>query len=163
MSPCANGWPRMGDEERTTAIGLARYACEYYQAAIAADDVLGKKPRYEIVAPTPVMFLVAHSIELILKAYLLNVGLTLGDLRKLSHGLEGCWNEAVERGIQKSVSLSETDISVLRLISRLHASTELRYIVTGYKEYPVFGPLQELTEKLLKAVCPAVGYRFCQE
>ena len=48
-------------EERTTAIGLARYAREYFDAALAADDVIGCRKGYEVGAPAPVMFLVAHS------------------------------------------------------------------------------------------------------
>ena len=62
----------MNDEDRTTAVGMARYAREYFDAAKAADDVIGKRPGYERFAPAPVMFLVAHSIELVLKAYLRN-------------------------------------------------------------------------------------------
>jgi hypothetical protein len=46
------------DPERTTSIGLARYATEFFETALAADDKLGKKEGYEIVAPIPVMFLV---------------------------------------------------------------------------------------------------------
>ncbi|CAA6603956.1 conserved hypothetical protein [Rhodospirillaceae bacterium LM-1] len=154
-----NGWPRMGDEERTTAIGLARYACEYYEAAIAADDVLGTRPGYETVAPVPVMFLVAHAIELILKAYLRHKGFSISGIRQLNHGLKAIWGEARNQGIEDHVALSDINASVLEIISELHSSTELRYIKTGYKEYPVFGPLQELAEKLLRPICPLVGFR----
>jgi len=59
------------DDERTTAIGLARYAREYYEAALAVDDVLGKWKQYAELAPPPAMHLVAHSIELALKAWIM--------------------------------------------------------------------------------------------
>jgi hypothetical protein len=70
------------DPERTTSIGLARYATEFFEAALAADDKLGKKEGYEIVAPIPVMFLVGQAIELALKAYLLAKGVELRKLRR---------------------------------------------------------------------------------
>ena len=31
------------NEGRTTALGLARYARDYYEAALAADDVIGRR------------------------------------------------------------------------------------------------------------------------
>jgi hypothetical protein len=149
----------MNKFDRTSAIGLARYARDYYDAALAADDVLGKRKGYEIVAPAPVMFLVAHSIELALKSFLRFRGFTIDDLKKLSHRLDECWRVAKENGIEEHVTLTEDDLGVLSLISDLHASTELRYIQTGFKTFPVFGPLQVLTDKLLNCICPLVGYR----
>ena len=145
--------------ERTTAIGLARYARDYYRAAVAADDDLGQDKGYEFIAPSPVLFLVAHSIELGLKAYLRHQGVPLKKTINLGHDLNRCWREAVEQGVIEHVELTGVDLEVLGLISELHSSTVLRYIQTGYKRYPVFGPLQELTEKILDGICPLVGYK----
>ena len=149
----------MSDEDRTSAIGLARYARDYYEAAEAADDVLGNKPGYEISAPPPVMYLVAHAIELVLKAYLRHRGQSVCDIKKLNHRLVRCREAAVDLGLNDHVTLTDEELETLRLISQLHASTQLRYIKTGRKEVPVFGPLQQLAEKLLEAICPVVGYR----
>ena len=148
----------MNEEDRTTAKGLARYARDFYDAAIAADHVIGRRPGYEISAPMPVMFLVAQSIELVLKAYLRHQGFSLDEMRKQGHDLVGCWQSAIDRGAEDHVQLTPTDLHVLELISDLHVSTELRYIRTGSKTLPVFGPLQNLTTKLLDAICPIVGY-----
>ena len=147
----------LNDDDRTSAIGLARYAREYFDAAIAADNAIGKG--YKIHAPPPVMFLVAHSIELALKAYLRDQGLSVDDLRERGHRLEECWQLAIKHGVEDHVQLTKEDLSVLQLISDLHASTELRYIQTGFKRLPVFGPLQQLARKLLDTICPLVGYR----
>jgi hypothetical protein len=149
----------MSNIDRTTPVGLARYARDYFDAALAADDVLGKREGYEIVAPAPVMFLVAHSIELALKAYLRFTGVSIDDLKKVSHNLIECWQCAVDRGVKKHVILTEEDVDVLKIISDLHASTELRYMQTGYKTFPVFGPLESLAKKLLDSLCPLVGYK----
>ena len=149
----------MNDIDRTSAIGLARYARDYYDAAIAADDVLGVRPGYEIIAPAPVMFLIAHSIELILKSYLRHQGVSLSDIRKKGHELVKCWEYSVAKGLTEHIQLTDDDIDVLRLISDLHASTELRYIKTGYKQFPVFGPLSTLADDLIVIICPLVGFR----
>ena len=148
----------MSDEERTSAIGLARYAREYFDCALAADEVVGQRTGYEVIAPAPVMYLVAHAIELALKSFLRHKDVSLKDLRSLSHNLENCWSEALDAGIDDFVSLNETELETLQLIGALHATTELRYIVTGPKTYPVFGPLEKLCKKLLDAICPEVGY-----
>jgi len=105
------------------------------------------------------MFLVAHSIELVLKAYLLHSGETLDEAIALKHDLVKCWERAKELGLEEHVQLNEMDIHVLEIINELHKSTELRYIKTGHKTLPVFGPLQQLTVKLLDTICPLVGYR----
>ena len=65
---------------------------------------------------------------------------------------------AVEKGIENHVSLTAEDLEVLEVISELHASTQLRYIETGCRQFPVFGPLDTLARKLLDAICPLVGY-----
>ena len=149
----------MNDIDRTTPIGLARYARDYYKAAIAADDVLGMQKGYEIVAPAPVMFLVAHSIELALKAYLRYQGASLNEIKGLNHNLLDCWQKAVEKGVDEHVTLANENMEVLGLISDLHSSTELRYIQTGFKQFPVFGPLQTVAQKVLDGICPLVGYK----
>ena len=146
-------------EDRTTAIGLARYARDYFDAALAADHDLGRRPGYEIVAPAPVMSLVAQSIELGLKAYLRFKGLSLDEIKTLGHRLTDCWQAAVVNDIENHVSLTAADLEVLEIISNLHASTQLRYIETGFKQFPVFGPLETLARKLLDTICPLVGYK----
>ena len=147
------------DPTRTTPTGLASYAREYFYAARAADDVIGSRPGYEGHAPMPVMHLIAHSIELALKAYLLHRGVPLERLRAIGHDLIDCWNCSTEHGIGELIELTETDMDVLEIINHLHKSTELRYIVTGPKTFPVFGPLKIMAKKILDAVCPSVGYR----
>lgn len=144
---------------RTTPIGLARYAREYYDCAIAADRVVGMRKGYEIHAPMPVMFLVAHAIELALKSYLLYSGKTLDDIKKAGHDLIHCWELGSTMGIQTHVPLDSSDLELLRLLNKLHLSTEMRYIQTGTKELPVFGPLQQLTDKILNGICPLAGYK----
>jgi hypothetical protein len=146
-------------DSRTTAAGLARYAREFFEAALAVDDRMGRRPGYERIPPTPVLFLVAHSIELALKAYLRHSGMSVSAITDLRHDLMRCWNVACRHGIETHVSLDDVDLEVIGVLNDLHVSTELRYIVTGAKTFPAFGPLQGAAQKLLNAICPLVGYR----
>lgn len=138
----------------------AKYSHLYYEAAIGADDRIGKLPGYEFHAPMPVMFLVAHSIELSLKSYLLYVGVPQEKVRRLRHNLIRIWKLCVKNKIENHVFLEKDEVDILRIISKLHSSTELRYTTAGYKTVPVFGPLQVVTKKIRDAVCDLIGYRF---
>ena len=117
-----------------------------FEAALAADNVIGLLPGYEIAAPPPVMTLCAHCIELSLKAYLLDRGLPEEDVRRFSHGLSNCWGKCVDLGAPPP-----PNSDVLEIISDLLASGRLRYgEQSTLGKVPVFGTLSELFEAALK-------------
>jgi hypothetical protein len=147
------------DPERTTPVGLARYATEFFEAALAADDKLGKTDGYEVIAPIPVMFLVGQSIELALKAYLLFKGVDLRTLRRdYGHELHRSLRKAKELGLYDVVKFSEEEEGVVELLDSLYSTKQLQYIVTGAKTFPVFGPLESVTKKLVSGIASVVGY-----
>lgn len=147
------------DPERTTSIGMARYATEFFEAALAADDKLGQKEGYEIVAPIPVMFLVGQAVELALKAYLLAKGVGLRELRRnYGHELHRSLRKAKELGLGDIVALSADEEGTLGLLDSLYSTKQLQYIVTGAKTFPVFGPLESVARKLVYGIAPVVGY-----
>ena len=147
------------DPERTTSIGMARYATEFFESALAADDKLGKKPGYEVVAPIPVMFLIGQAIELALKAYLLAKGVALRNLRRdYGHELHRSLRKAKELGLSDVVSLSAEEEGIIDLLDDLYSSKQLQYIVTGSKTFPVFGPLESVARKLVYGIAPVAGY-----
>ncbi|MAX51861.1 MAG: hypothetical protein CMH22_07745 [Methylophaga sp.] len=147
------------DPDRTTTVGMARYAVDFFKAALAADEKLGLETGYETVAPVPVMFLAGQSIELILKSYFIHKGISLRDIRlKYGHGLQKSLTDAIELGLSNIVSLTEEDIDTIKLLDELYSSKQLQYIVTGAKTFPVFGPIETVTRKLLFAVGYEVGF-----
>lgn len=117
-----------------------------FEAAKSADDYIGHWPGYEIAAPPPVMTLCAHSIELSLKAFLLDQGIDEDTVRKLSHDLMACWEMCEALG----ADIKDLDKGVLAIVSDLLASGRLRY---GEKsklgKVPVFGPLTTLCDQCL--------------
>ena len=129
------------------------------EAALAADDKMGKEDGFERVAPTPVMFLVAQSIELALKAFLLAREVTLRQLRTAyGHQLHRSLRKAKELGLLEVVPLNSEDINAVELLDRLYATKQLQYIVAGAKTFPVFGPLQSVALKLVHGAGAEVGF-----
>jgi len=114
-----------------------------YEAALAADNVIGLWPGYKLAAPPPVMTLCAHSIELSLKAYLLDNGMDEPAVKKYGHDLVGCWDMCVKYGAdEKGINRD-----VLSIISDLLMSGRLRYgEESKLGKVPVFGPLQTLCD-----------------
>jgi hypothetical protein len=139
---------------------MVRYACEFLEAALAADDKMGRKKGHEIIAPIPVMFLVGQSIELALKAFLLARGVELRKLRSKAygHGLHRSLRKAKELGLPSLIKLSDEEATAIDLLDALYSSKQLQYIVTGPKVFPVFGPLERAALRLLHAIGPEVGF-----
>lgn len=142
-----------------TPIGYARYAREFFDCAIAADETIGSRPGYEIIAPIPVMYLVGHSIELSLKAYLLHVGVPNRKVREFGHNLLECLVEAENHGLILTNQIDASERSAISALNKLYSSKQLNYIITGSKQFPVFGPIQSACKKLLDSICPLVGYK----
>ena len=107
------------------------------------------------------MYLVGHSIELCLKAYLAFHGIPLNELRskKYGHDLEKCLKKAKELGLNTHVKLNDDELHALTVLNDLYSTKQLNYIVTGVKQVPVFGPIETVCRKLLDAICPLVGYK----
>jgi hypothetical protein len=144
---------------QTTPHGIIRYASEFYQAARAVDDTVGRKIGYEIVAPIPALFLIAQSIELSLKALLLNRGVPLEKLKhKYGHNLRRALRKAKEFGLLSLVSLTPDEERLLGLLDDLYSSKQLQYIVTGMKTFPSYGILEGVAMRLLEAIAEHVKF-----
>lgn len=147
------------DEERTTAIGLARYAFEYIDAALLVDEHHGATPGFEFVSPVPAYFLVAHGIELTLKSYLRHQGISVRDLiHRYGHDLHKCYRKAKELRLLDRFSEDERDARALAMLVELNDKHGLRYIRTGYKEFPSWAIVKPLAVRLHQAVAPLVGF-----
>lgn len=147
------------DAHRTTPIGTARFASEFYEAAIGADDTLGRRPGHETIATIPVLYLIGHSMELSLKAFLLHQGVTLRELKThFGHDLGRCLKKAKELNLLDLVALDDHELSAFSVLNTLYSTKKLEYIVTGAKQFPVFGYLQTMGKKLNEAVGKLVGY-----
>ena len=147
------------DPTRTTSLGMARYGYEFIEAAFSVDADIGRKDGFEIISPIPVLYLLGHGIELSLKAYLLEHGSTLSELKALGHNLSRSFDKANEHDLHQLVSFEEGQLSAFKILDELYSTKQLEYIVTGAKQFPIFGPLQLFSVKLFNAVAGSVGFR----
>ena len=149
------------DEERTTAIGLARYAYEYLEAAILVDKTIGERPGFEIVSPIPAYFLALHSIELSLKAFLRHHGVTARELRskKYGHDIRACYRKAKELGLRNHFKMRADDMRAMLMLIDMNADHALRYIKTGYRRFPSWAIVEPFAVRLHQAIAPHVGFR----
>jgi len=140
---------------------MVRYSHEFMEAALAVDEKIGTRPGFEIVAPIPALYLVGHSIELSLKAYLLHQGVPLHELRSkrhFGHSLHICLRKAKEIGLLNHVKFSGQEEGAFEILDNLYSTKQLEYIVTGAKHFPIFGLVELFAVKLFNAVSSIVGF-----
>jgi hypothetical protein len=115
-------------------------------AAIAVEKAFEGYRGYGAIPPDPCYHLVAHSVELSLKAVLRLLGKTPKELKKAyGHDLESAYTEAL--ALDPSLEL---DVETLRRVNACHNDYTYRYIVTGVVDRPN-------TEELMQLGCDAVA------
>ncbi|MEW5962886.1 MAG: hypothetical protein AB1749_04930 [Pseudomonadota bacterium] len=140
--------------ERVSALGMLRYAIEFFAAADATDEAIGSEPGCEIVAPVPVIFLTARAVELGLKAYLIHCGVDLKRIvDELRHDLLMCLEEAEKHGFSP---LENGVRQLLRLLNDSYKFKDLEYFFSGSKTLPEHGALQTVTVRILDEVVSSV-------
>lgn len=145
----------MADWDHTRYSWEAKYL---YICADVADLKVGILPGFEISPPLPVQLMIAFSIELSIKSFLLENGKTVADLKKIGHDLEKGWSECLAfPDAEARTQLNEENLSLLAIISDLHTKMSLRYgAKSDLGRMPVGGPLDELANKFLE-LCNAPG------
>ena len=147
------------DPEKTTPVGLVRYAEDFLLSSITVERELGPKIGAGQIPAVPSLYLIGHSIELAFKAFLLAHGVTLDRLiSDFRHDLQKCFNEAKSLGIENEFCPSEPERGAFELLDVLYSSKQLEYVVTGMKYMPLFPLVQAFAIKLLKVVSSHVGF-----
>lgn len=149
------------EDDRTTAIGLARYAYEYIEAALLVDEHDADARPGNQISPVPAYFLALHGIELTLKAFLRHEGVSLRELRskKYGHDVHACYRKSKELGLLNRFNEQPADLDGLRMLIDLNSDQGLRYIKTGSKQFPLWSLVAPLAVRLHQAVAPLVGYK----
>ena len=112
-----------------TPAGFARYANEFLNAALIADNGMGGGTEYDHFAPVPVMYLIGHSIELSLKSYLLYSGYTIDDVKfNFGHNLLRALEVAKDKGLNDHVTFDDVELGALEVLEKLYATKQLNYI-----------------------------------
>jgi hypothetical protein len=152
---------KIDDGANEHAIGYARYAYEYIQAAQKVDETIGRLPEHDFVSPIPAYNLAMHGIELTLKAFLRYHGIDPRELRnrQYEHDLHACFRRAKELGLLDIFKMTDDDEKAMRLLVDLNVDQGLRYIRKGWKEFPSWAIVEPLAVRLHQSVSPLVGYK----
>lgn len=133
----------MGITERTSPLGLHIYANAYLDAARALP--LPTIP-FDPVRP----FLICHSIELGLKAFLSLQGASMLELADGSHGhnLEAILEKATKQHLRKHVGLTDIHIAAVRKANLYYAGKVFEYPAIGeaLSAYPSMPAIDTLFE-----------------
>ena len=151
--------PSRDDPKRTTPTALMKYAQDFHDAAIVVfEEFIERWPAYKEIAPGPAVYLIGHSMELSLKAFLLQKGATHAQLkRKFGHNLDKCLNEAKRLGLPNAVTFDEQELTAFAALDALYSIKDLEYIYRESKTFPIFGYIQTMSQKLLSSIGPIVN------
>jgi HEPN domain-containing protein len=119
----------MGKIDRTTPRGLWRYANEFFESA-----VLTRKEKGKFFVPS--YYLICHSLELALKAFLRAKGKHLPFLKRLGHDLEKLVVQAENYGISNHGGISEKLKVSIKLVNQYYKTKQFEYISVGSKILP---------------------------
>lgn len=116
--------------------GYLTYAENY---RLAAERVIGDGKPMESPLLIPAHNLLALSIELSLKAFLLSVGLSERKLRNdFGHKLIELHQEANTRDLRAIVALDDTQSAAIETLDAVYRTHEFRYIKYSYKTLPMW-------------------------
>ena len=132
------------DEERTTAFGLLHYAHQYQRASVM---VMEQDSRSVV----PYM-LVAHALELALKAHLRSRGATVGGLKKAGHNLPKLHDDAMKEGLGALWPPAADLLTTLQILESANYQQSLRYIVTGMTCRPDWTAVTGQAEGIIDAL-----------
>lgn len=112
--------------EAITPRGLHTHGKEFFTAAEAVYSMPSQ-------LPLPLAFLWGRSIELLLKSYLLSVGVTTEQLRskKFGHNLKALHGEAIKHGIEELIGAEDFISGLMQILNHEYASKRLEYRESG--------------------------------
>lgn len=116
-------------EERTSAHGLLDYAHEYYASYELIQSQHPKLIEYFAVK----YYLLCHSLELTMKAWLRHRGATYTQLKKLGHDLEKIMTVLYEK---HQLLFGAESQAMIRLVNQHYSQKEFEYSLKGTKTVP---------------------------
>lgn len=135
------------DSSRSTPAGYWHFAAQYFHAAKAVGST---KRNLRI----PTLQLYGQSIELVLKAFLLQRGITHDEVKAMGHRLAEILQAANSRDLATQVPLTENDVTLINLLSENYELHRFRYIVTGATSIPRPEYVSHICERLLVSLEP---------
>ena len=137
----------------TTPLGLWLHAKQFADAARA---VRGGGENHILL---PAYYLLGHSIELSLKAFLLGRGVPLTKLKSktFGHDIKALLTESRNHRLGSEVKLDPREIGVIILLNHDYVAKRFEYRETGTYHLPYDWLTQNIADKLVKGL-----KRFCE-
>jgi len=138
----------MTEAARTTPAGLWRYGKEFSEAAhLVHREALP-------LLSAPAYYLLGHSIELLLKAFLLGRGVPLKELKskRLGHDLDVLFRRAIDHQLGREIHLYQVDRGVIHELNIEYSWKRFEYICTGPIHIPDWPLSQALSNKLVSGL-----------
>jgi HEPN domain-containing protein len=136
------------DFDRHTPLGFFNFAASYR----AAGDKLRVCKLRATHAEAPVTFLYYHSIELYLKAFLRIHGVSVKEIREVSHRFETLGRKVSELGLY----LMDEDLEVIEIMATTDAWSRSRYLMIGPLRRPTVPALSRTCRSLDQSVGKAM-------
>lgn len=133
-------------EDKTSSLGLWTQANDFHSASC----VLANSDHSHLIGPS--YYLVLHSIELALKAYLRGYGFSLESLNKLSCDLRKTLNNAINSNLNSYIKLSAVDLKAISSINEYYKNKGLQYMASVDKSYPSVQLLAAIGSNLLVGI-----------
>jgi hypothetical protein len=144
---------------RSTPHGFWRFSADYWLAARTVEAKLREEGHLFF----PLFQLYGIAIELGLKAFLLKRGLTLDQVRGLSHNLTKILALARHHKLGRAVKLERREVAAIRVLDINYSSHRLRYIVTGSTVLPELIYISRAAQSIvlgLELLCTGLEGRF---
>lgn len=139
----------MSDDGRTTPLGLFNYARSYWQSGVLLHHAGAKVSHPD----APVTLLMAHAIELYLKAFLRARGLSAQEVK---HSFGHDFEKLVETAWARGLPLTDKDRDMAVILKEQESIRRSRYIETGYFKQPSLAALSGVCRRLDKSVGAAL-------
>jgi hypothetical protein len=141
----------------TAPFGTHRLASEFLEAALTVQPV-ARSEAADLRQSVSLVgyYLLGHSVELSLKAFLLGRGVSIKVLRNkpYGHDLVALVREARRRRLGNLVKLSRRDLAVIEVLNECYGSKELEYACTGTRRLPHYSLAVGLANTLLESIGP---------
>ena len=139
----------MSDDGRTTPLGLFNYGRSYWQSGVLLHHAGAKVSHPD----APVTLLMAHAIELYLKAFLRVRGLSAQEVK---HSFGHDFEKLVEAAWARGLPLTDEDQHMATILKEQESIRRSRYIETGYFKQPGLAALSGVCRRLDESVAAAL-------
>lgn len=129
--------------QRTTKFGFLRYSHDFFETYKILNNA---QPRFTSLLECK-YFLLGRTLELVLKALLMQVGFNVSYIKKLGHDLQVLSALANIRYFE--LNLSITEIANINLLNEYYLSKEFEYPSVGSKSLPKLDVIEAILDKIL--------------